>query len=159
MLKVKIIDHYMDIDPEGLEVEEIKRIESMLTCMLEETIIESYLQNNVFKDIDNAIERFQKFLDIKFPHKGFDATEFIIDCCKTLEFDLITKDEFLDLTDTEAVQYLNEVSCFLDMGDIVKIKDGKIYDLDSDTEIENLFDYALTLHREVVDYEGWIFQD
>ena len=149
----------MDIDPEGLEVEEIKRIESMLTCMLEETIIESYLQNNVFKDIDNAIEYFQKFLDIQFPHKGFDATEFIIDCCKTLEFDLITKDEFLDLTDTEAVQYLNEVSNFLDMGDIVKIKDGKIYDLDSDTEIENLFDYALTLHREVVDYEGWIFQD
>ena len=159
MLKVKIIDHYMDIDPQGLEVEDIKRIESMLTCMLEEAIIESYLQNNVFKDIDNAIERFQKFLDIQFPHKGFNATEFIIDCCKTLEFDLITKDEFLDLTDTEEVQYLNEVSCFLDMGDIVKIKDGKIYDLDSGTEIENLFDYALTLHREVADYEGWIFQD
>ena len=151
MLKVKIIDHYMDIDPQGLEVEDIKRIESMLTCMLEETIIESYLQNNVFKDIDNAIEYFQKFLDIQFPHTGFNASEFIIDCCKTLEFDLITKDEFLDLTDTEAVQYLNEVSCFLDMGDIVKIKDGKIYDLDSGTEIENLFDDALTLHRELVD--------
>ena len=33
------------------------------------------------------------------------------------------------------------------------LKDGKIYDLDSDTEIENLFDYALNLHREVVTYE------
>ena len=159
MLKVKIIDHYMDIDPQGLDVEDIKRIESMLTCMLEEPIIESYLQNNVFKDIDNAIECFQKFLDMQFPHTGFNASEFIIDCCRTLEFDLITKDEFLDLTDTEAVQYLNEVSCFLDIGDIVKIKDGKIYDLNNGTEIENLFDYALTLHRELVDYEGWIFQD
>ena len=159
MLKVKIIDHYMNIDTEGLEVEEIKRIESMLTCMLDETSIESYLENNVFKDEDNAFESFQKFLDIQFPHECFNASEFIIDCCKTLEYDLITKDEFLDLTDTEAVQYLNEVSCFLDKGDIVKIKDGKIYDLDSDTEIENLFDYALTLHREIVIYEGWIFQD
>ena len=154
MLKVKIIDHYMNIDPEGLEVEDIKRIESMLECMLEEPIIESYLQNNVFKDDDDAHESFQKFLDIQFPHEDFNATEFIIDCCKTLEFDLITKDEFLDLTDTEAVQYLNEVSWFLDKGYILKIKDGKIYDLVSDTEIENLFDYALTLHPEVVTYEG-----
>ena len=45
MLKVEIIDHHMDINPQGLEVEDIKRIESMLTCMLRETIIESYLQN------------------------------------------------------------------------------------------------------------------
>lgn len=155
MFKVKIIDHYMNIDPDGIEVEDIKRIENMLTCMLEEPIIESYLQNNVFKDEDDAFESFQKFLDIQFPHEDFNACEFIIDCCKKLEFDLITKDEFLDLTDTEAVQYLNEVSYFLNMGDIVKIKDGKIYDLDSDTEIENLFDYALTtLHREFVTYEG-----
>lgn len=152
----------MDINPQGLEVEDIKRIESMLTCMLRETVIENYLQNNVFKDKDNAIESFQKFLDRQFPRKGFNASEFIIDCCKTVEYNLITKDEFfyiLHFTDTEAVQYLNEVSNFLDMGDIVKIKDGKIYDLDSDTEIENLFDYALTLHREVVTYKGWIFQD
>ena len=159
MLKVEIIDHHMDINPQGLEVEDIKRIESMLTCMLRETIIESYLQNNVFKDQDNAIESLQKFLDKQFPRKGFNAAEFIIDCCKTLEYDLITKDEFLGILDIEKVQYLNEVSCFLDMGDIVKIKDGKIYDLDSDTEIENLFDYALTLHREVITYEGWIFKD
>ena len=43
MLKVEIIDHHMDINPQGLDVEDIKRIESMLTCMLRETIIESYL--------------------------------------------------------------------------------------------------------------------
>lgn len=159
MLKVEIIDHHMDINPQGLKVEDIKRIESMLTCMLRETIIESYLQNNVFKDQDNVIESFQKFLDMQFHRKGFNASEFIIDCCKTVEYNLITKDEFLGLVDTEAVQYLNEVSNFLDMGDIVKIKDGKIYDLDSDTEIKNLFDYALTLHHEVVTYEGWIFKD
>ena len=107
MLKVEIIDHHMDINPQGLEVEDIKRIESMLTCMLRETIIESYLQNNVFKDQDNAIESFQKFLDMQFPRKGFNASEFIIDCCKTVEYDLITKDEFLGLLDIEAVQYLN----------------------------------------------------
>ena len=65
----------------------------------------------------------------------------------------------IELVDIDAVQYLNEVSNFLDMGEIVKIKDGKIYDLDSDTEIENLFDYALTLHRDVITYKGWIFQD
>ena len=159
MLKVEIIDHHMDINPQGLNIEDIKRIENMLTCMLRETIIESYLQNNVFKDQDNAIESLQKFLDMQFPRKYFNAAEFIIDCCKTLEYDLITKDEFLGILDIEKVQYLNEVSRFLDMGDIVKIKDGKIYDLDSDTEIDNLFDYALTLHREVITYEGWIFQD
>lgn len=159
MLKVEIIDHHMDINPQGLEVEDVKRIESMLTCMLRETIIESYLQNNVFKDQDNAIESLQKFLDMQFPRKGFNASEFIIDCCKTVGYNLITKDEFLGLVDTEAVQYLNEVSNFLDMGNIVKIKDGKIYDLDSDTEIDNLFDYALTLHCEVITYEGWIFKD
>ena len=159
MLKVEIIDHHMDINPQGLEVEDIKRIESMLTCMLRETIIESYLQNNVFKDQDNAIESLQKFLDMQFPRKYFNAAEFIIDCCKTLEYDLITKDEFLGILDIEKVQYLNEVSRFLDMGDIVKIKDGKIYDLDSDTEIDNLFDYALTLHRDVITYKGWIFKE
>ena len=96
---------------------------------------------------------------MQFPRKGCNASEFIIDCCKTVEYDLITKDEFLMILDIEKVQYLNEISNFLDMGDIVKIKDGKIYDLDSDLEIENLFDYALTLHREVITYKGWIFQD
>lgn len=88
MVRVDIIPQHMDIDPSGLNKEDVERIKHMLEYMLSKPIIDSidnYLENAVFEDEDKAIESFQKFLNKHYPSKKFNAAEFIIDCCKFVE--------------------------------------------------------------------------
>ena len=53
---------------------------------------------------------------------------------------LLTRDEFLGLTDREQANYLNDLAVFLGTDKPTYEKDDQIYDRDSHTVIEDLFD-------------------
>ena len=72
---------------------------------------------------------------------------------------LLTRDEFLSLTDREQANYLNDLAVFLGTDKPTYEKDDQIYDRDSDTVIEDLFDYALDLNYDATDFENKVFAD
>ena len=72
---------------------------------------------------------------------------------------LLTRDEFLSLTDREQANYLNDLAVFLGTDKLTYEKDDQIYDRDSDTVIEDLFDYALDLNYDATDFENKVFAD
>ena len=72
---------------------------------------------------------------------------------------LLTKDEFLSLTDREQANYLNDLAVFLGTDKPTYEKDDQIYDRDSYTVIEDLFDYALDLNYNATDFENKVFAD
>ena len=72
---------------------------------------------------------------------------------------LLTRDEFLGLTDREQANYLNDLAVSLGTDKLTYEKDDQIYDRDSDTVIKDLFDYALDLNYDATDFENKVFAD
>ena len=72
---------------------------------------------------------------------------------------LLTRDEFLELTDREQANYLNDLAVSLGTDKPTYEKDDQIYDRDSDTVIKDLFDYALDLNYDATDFENKVFAD
>lgn len=72
---------------------------------------------------------------------------------------LLTRDEFLGLTDRDQAKYLNNLAIFLGTDKPTYEKDDQIYDCDSDTVIKDLFDYALDLNYNATDFENKVFAD
>lgn len=135
------------IDPQELDGDDIIKIEIMLAYMLAERPIVEYIENTLFNDLDDATERFQVFLDTTYTDKHYNACEFILDVCKQDEFELLSKDQFLELTTAEQAKYLNDLAFYLDT-DAYPLyeKDGKYYETCTDVEIDDLFDFALELN-------------
>lgn len=71
----------------------------------------------------------------------------------------LTKDQFNKLSESEQIDYINELGNFYCDCDLVEKVDVAVIDLDSDTEIENLFDYLLDLDTEGTDLQGRCFAD
>lgn len=69
----------------------------------------------------------------------------------------LTKDQFNKLSESEQIDYINELGNFYCDCDLVEKADVSVIDLDSDTEIENLFDYLLDLNAEGTDLQGHCF--
>lgn len=71
----------------------------------------------------------------------------------------LTKEQFNKLSESEQIDYINELGNFYCDCDLVEKADVAVIDLDSDTEIENLFDYLLDLDTEGTDLQGRCFAD
>lgn len=72
----------------------------------------------------------------------------------------LTRDEFLELTFDNQVEYINKLSNLYNGCDFVKVEDRfTAIDIDSDEEIENLFDYLLDLNYEYTDLHNKCFAD
>lgn len=69
----------------------------------------------------------------------------------------LTKEQFNKLSESEQIDYINELGNFYCDCDLVEKADVAVIDLDSDTEIENLFDYLLELNAEGTDLQGHCF--
>lgn len=69
----------------------------------------------------------------------------------------LTKEQFNKLSESEQIDYINELGNFYSDCDLVEKADVSVIDLDSDTEIENLFDYLLDLDTEGTDLQGHCF--
>ncbi len=72
---------------------------------------------------------------------------------------LLTRNDFLGLTDKDQAKYLNDLADFLGIDKTTYEKDDLIFDRDSGTVIDNLFDYALDLNYNPTDFEGKVFAD
>lgn len=71
----------------------------------------------------------------------------------------LTKDQFNALGTEKQVKYINELSNLYSNRDFVKygIDDEYPLDIDSDTEIENIYDYLLDLDKEFTDLHNVCF--
>lgn len=91
------------------------------------------ISNSTIFELENAIKKIEKSLKI-------------------------SRDDFAKMNDCEKAYFLNEIFFEYTGEKCIYEKDGWLFDVDSDTIIDDLYDYGLSLNDEATDVQNKLFK-
>ena len=137
------------------------------TIKLINCIFGEYSRLTMFK-LDTLIRELTKSLAVKLypkPYNNFSETELkeVLKDLKNYFFKekslKISRDDFEEMEDWEKAKFINKIYFeYTQTKCIYRENDNCFYDIDSETIIDNLYDYALALNNEYTDVYNRLFK-